>query len=263
MPLGNPQNFMIATQGRIENPFIIFLSYLLVPTIINMFLLFFVIKIFYREHFRSGYLFHGREQIKDKQLASIARFSLSALLFLIFIKILSSFLGLGFTIELVHITIFVAAVALAFSNKRIFIIKKVDWHTLIYFASMFVLMQSVWDTGFFQSVLNDLHLDISSVPIIFAISVILSQFISNVPLVALFIPILSHANASLTELMALAAGSTIAGNLSILGAASNVIIIQNAEKRAKESLSFFEFSKIGVPLTLLNILVYWLYFAIL
>ncbi len=33
--------------------------------------------------------------------------------------------------------------------------------------------------------------------------------------------------------MALAAGSTLAGNLFILGAASNVIIIQNAEKQGK------------------------------
>ena len=40
--------------------------------------------------------------------------------------------------------------------------------------------------------------------------------------------------------MALAAGSTIAGNFLILGAASNVIIIQNAEKEG-ETLSFAEF----------------------
>jgi len=38
--------------------------------------------------------------------------------------------------------------------------------------------------------------------------------------------------------MALAAGSTIAGNLSILGAASNVIIIQNAERKSGENTYF-------------------------
>jgi Na+/H+ antiporter NhaD/arsenite permease-like protein len=56
--------------------------------------------------------------------------------------------------------------------------------------------------------------------------------------------------------MALAAGSTIAGNLTILGAASNVIIIQNAEKQG-ETLTFFEFAKVGVPLTVLQLVVYW------
>jgi Na+/H+ antiporter NhaD/arsenite permease-like protein len=51
--------------------------------------------------------------------------------------------------------------------------------------------------------------------------------------------------------MALAAGSTIAGNLTILGAASNVIIIQNAEREG-ETLSFFEFARIGIPLTIVQ-----------
>ncbi len=71
----------------------------------------------------------------------------------------------------------------------------------------------------------------ASLPVIFAVSTLLSQLISNVPLVALYLPILIQKGVSIREIMALAAGSTIAGNFSILGAASNVIIIQNAEKR--------------------------------
>ncbi|MDD4860338.1 MAG: hypothetical protein PHR56_09100, partial [Dehalococcoidales bacterium] len=59
-----------------------------------------------------------------------------------------------------------------------------------------------------------------------------------------------------------AAGSTIAGNLSILGAASNVIIIQNAEKDFNETLSFWDFVKIGAPLTAVNVLVYWLFLGL-
>jgi Na+/H+ antiporter NhaD/arsenite permease-like protein len=37
-----------------------------------------------------------------------------------------------------------------------------------------------------------------------------------------------------------------------------VIIIQNAEKSG-ETLTFLEFARVGVPLTLLNVLVYWLF----
>jgi len=81
-----------------------------------------------------------------------------------------------------------------------------------------------------------------------------------VPLVALYLPRLMQAGATTTELMALAAGSTIAGNLSILGAASNVIIIQNSERKSGATLTFLEFIKIGVPLTIINTLVYWLFF---
>jgi Na+/H+ antiporter NhaD/arsenite permease-like protein len=90
-------------------------------------------------------------------------------------------------------------------------------------------------------------------------SVVISQFISNVPFVALFQPMILQAGGSTEQLMALAAGSTIAGNLTILGAASNVIIIQNAEKQG-ETLTFWEFARVGLPLTILQVAVYsaWL-----
>jgi len=62
--------------------------------------------------------------------------------------------------------------------------------------------------------------------------------------------------------LALAAGSTIAGNLSVLGAASNVIIIHNAEKKGSVTLSFIEFAKIGVPLTIVQTGVYWFFLSL-
>jgi Na+/H+ antiporter NhaD/arsenite permease-like protein len=119
-------------------------------------------------------------------------------------------------------------------------------------------MASVW-SNFFQNRLDSMHLNLASTSVVMTMSVILSQFISNVPLVALYTPTLTHLGASTKELMALAAGSTIAGNLTILGAVSNVIIIQNAEKNAGETLTFFEFVKIGLPLTIINVFVYWVY----
>lgn len=117
-------------------------------------------------------------------------------------------------------------------------------------------MQSVWDSGFFQTSINHFHLSIAHVPTILIISIILSQFISNVPMVALYLPLLMQHPVSDSSLLALAAGSTIAGNLSILGAASNIIIIQNCEKHRVRGFDFFEFIKIGAPLTLMNVLIY-------
>jgi Na+/H+ antiporter NhaD/arsenite permease-like protein len=127
---------------------------------------------------------------------------------------------------------------------------------------MFVLMESVWESGFFQSLISGLGLNITSPAPILFISMLLSQLISNVPLVALYLPVLMKAGASTTSLMALAAGSTIAGNLFILGAASNVIIIQNAEKKFRETLTFLDFAKIGIILTTINVLVYWLFLMV-
>jgi Na+/H+ antiporter NhaD/arsenite permease-like protein len=118
-------------------------------------------------------------------------------------------------------------------------------------------MQSVWNSGYFQKAIAAANIDLASTGMILGVSVVLSQLLSNVPLVALYLPVLAQAGATTAGMMALAAGSTIAGNLTILGAASNVIIIQNAEKKGHQTLTFWEFVKIGVPLTVLNTAVYW------
>ncbi len=59
-------------------------------------------------------------------------------------------------------------------------------------------------------------------------------------------------------LLALAFGITIAGKLTLMGAASNIIIVQAAESRGAH-LGFWRFLAVGAPLTVLNLLVYWLF----
>ena len=51
--------------------------------------------------------------------------------------------------------------------------------------------------------------------------------------------------------MMLAPANTIAGNLTILGAASNIIISDVAESKGLKSFTFFEFLKIGSLVTVL------------
>ena len=121
-------------------------------------------------------------------------------------------------------------------------------------------MQSVWNTGVFQHFTSTFNIDVTSIFIIFLVGILLSQLISNVPLVALFLPLMINATASSKSFLALAVSSTIAGNLLILGAASNVIIIQNAEKKTGDTITFLEFARMGIPLTLINLLVYLFFF---
>jgi Na+/H+ antiporter NhaD/arsenite permease-like protein len=261
-PIGNPQNLLIAIHGNVTNPFITFLKYLFVPTVINLGIAYGLLRLFYRK------LFHGRLSVpsegplKDARLAGLARISLIILVVLVLVKILLVVIVPDFDFKLTYIA--VAAVLPIFVSipRRPGILKRIDWSTLVFFAAMFVLMQSVWDSGYFQRAIESTNINLNSPAMILAVSVLLSQLLSNVPLVALYLPVLLHAGAMTTQMMALAAGSTIAGNLTILGAASNIIIIQNAEKRGGATLTFLEFVKIGVPLTILNVAVYWLFLLI-
>lgn len=259
-PIGNPQNLLIAINGGMPNPFVSFLEYLFIPTIINLFVLFFFLRFFYKDEFTDTKLLHVKKHIEDHKLANLCKVSLALVIFLIFVKVAFVFLKSPFDFRLIYIALIGALPIVLFSSKRIEVVKKIDWSTLVFFASMFVLMQSVWNSGFFQSLISGIN--ISSVFAILLISIILSQFISNVPLVALYLPLLLLVGAGTKQMAALAVGSTIAGNLFILGAASNIIIIQNAEKKG-ETITFLEFAKIGIPLTIINLLIYWLFLVII
>ncbi|OPY50971.1 MAG: Citrate transporter [Methanosaeta sp. PtaU1.Bin112] len=253
-PIGNPQNLLIAVNADLSNPFIVFLHYLLLPTVANLLLAYLLLRIFYRDQFVKRTLEICQEEITDPALARLSRISFVLLFVMILAKMAAVFLGLGSEFRLTYIALASALPILLFSSKRGEVLRGIDWCTLIFFAAMFVLMDAVWNSGSFQSLLAGFNADFTSISTILVFSVLASQLISNVPLVALCQPLL--VNPSSQALMALAAGSTIAGNLFILGAASNVIIIQNAEKSG-ETLTFLEFARVGVPLTALNVLVYW------
>lgn len=257
-PIGNPQNLLIALGGQVEPSFWTFLRHLFIPTTVNLYLTFLMLKRFFPDDFHETELVHSNEPIKNHELAVLSRLSLRIIVLLVLAKIATVPFGLSAEFRLTHIALAASLPILVGSSRRWRIIRNIDWHTLVFFAAMFILMESVWATGFFQTVITDLGVNLGSTGMILTVSIVLSQFISNVPLVALYQPFLVSSGVSVTGLMALAAGSTIAGNLFVLGAASNVIIIQNAERKAGETITFIEFARVGIPLTILNALVYWL-----
>jgi len=257
-PIGNPQNFLIASQGGLPAPFLTFFKALAVPTLVNLIVAYLMLRLVYRQQFIAAMpLSHNPVELLDKRLAKLAQASLFLLIGLITLNVILSAMHSTVQLKLSHIALIAALPPLLFSSARLQLLKSLDWSTLLFFAAMFVLMSSVWQSGVMQQQVNALHVDLTTIPAIMLLSAALSQLISNVPLVALYLPMLI--NPSAESLMALAAGSTIAGNLLILGAASNVIIIQHAEKH-QATLGFFEFARVGIPLGFANLLIYWVWF---
>jgi Na+/H+ antiporter NhaD/arsenite permease-like protein len=262
-PIGNPQNLLIASSGVIGSPFITFLQYLTIPTILCLLVAYFFLRFFYRSEFETP-LVETQIEVKetDPQQIWLSKLALVSIILMIGIKVVTVFAFPWVEFRLSYIAIIAALPLIILSRKRVEIVRNIDWSTLLFFASMFVLMASVWQSGVFQELISSMSLDFTSIPTIMMIGLILSQFISNVPLVALFLPLFSANGTSLVELMALAAGSTIAGNMLILGAASNVIIIQNAEKQG-HTIEFSEFAKMGIPLTVVQTFVYLVFLLLM
>jgi Na+/H+ antiporter NhaD/arsenite permease-like protein len=249
-PIGNPQNLLIATYWDPPDPFLAFAAGLLVPTMISLGLIFLCMRRRFQQEETGEYSFCTLPASgSDPNLALASRISLVILGVMILLRILGTPWGESARFSLGIIALMAAIPVLVLSRDRIALIRGVDWRTLIFFASMFILMQGVYDSGWFQESVP--FQSLTTIPLLMATSILLSQFISNVPFIALFQPVISASGMSTGGMLSLAAGSTIAGNLTILGAASNVIVVQQAEK-AGVHLSFRDFLVAGLPLTLLQ-----------
>ncbi len=247
-PIGNPQNLLVAMSGGVPLAFLSFALYLVVPSLICLFVVYRILLLTIPDR-KEPVMQVNKPVIFDAALSGLSKISLVLVLLLVAARIVLSF----FDIILPFVMIAIVAVLplLLFSNRRIDLLRGVNWSTLLFFASMFVLMGAVWNTGFIQGILPESGL--TSVPALFGVSVIVSQFISNVPFVALILPALAGSDVSLY--MTVVAGCTAAGSLTILGAASTVIVLQRAEKSG-ETFPFLQFFKIGLPMTLIAGAVY-------
>lgn len=256
-PIGNPQNLLIAVHGGLASPFLDFLGTLALPSLINLLLAWAVLRLAFWRDFHGEALVHDLPPLRDPALAWLATWGLVAMGLVVAFKVTLAVWGAGVQVPLWTVSAAACVPILLGSRERLGLVRRIDWHTLVFFAALFVLVRSVWDTGVVDSWLPPNGGWAKDLPLLLAGSALLSQLVSNVPLVALALPVMEAAGSSTQALLALAAGSTIAGNLTLVGAASNVIVAQAAERRGVH-IGFWRFLAIGAPLTCVQILVYWL-----
>lgn len=283
-PIGNPQNLLIAIKSGISLPFLTFIKWLIIPTILNLFLTYFILKVYFKKEFLKVSIHVNDDSkiitIKEDDLVStnvitnpyLARTSVIILVLTIAGFIVSEILQYIFHVTFFNISVIAAlgAIALyALSNERRELLYNIDYSVLVFFAAMFVFTAALWTSGLIPDIMSKIsnpspghNNTISNNAVISIVSVAFSQILSNVPFVALYnnVMIDNGFNADdVSEWMMLAAASTIAGNLTIFGAASNVIIIEAAESRSVKAFSYSEFLKIGSIVTVTNLLVYYLF----
>jgi Na+/H+ antiporter NhaD/arsenite permease-like protein len=182
----------------------------------------------------------------------------------------------GIHVDISIISLLGAAILYILSKERISILRDVNYSILIFFVSMFIFTSALWTSGLIPNMLdyvppfnvNDTYYETDNMlynnAIISVVSITMSQILSNVPFVAIYNLFMIESGFDKDDVSAwlmLAAASTIAGNLTIFGAASNIIIMQTAESRGMKVFTFIEFFKIGSLITLLNIIVYYLFLA--
>ena len=138
--------------------------------------------------------------------------------------------------------------------------REIDWPLLLMFVGLFVVV-----TGLETAVLSPeliagvgkLHLQ--SVPVLSAVTALLSNLVSNVPAVLVLKPFINSVSDPQRAWLVVAMASTLAGNFTLVGSAANLIVAQRAEARGV-AIGFWTYFKVGAPLTVVTILfgVWWL-----
>ena len=124
----------------------------------------------------------------------------------------------------------------------------VDWQLLVLFAGLFIVNHALAAGGSLEDAMNRMThagLDPRHPGWLFAVTVVLSNLVSNVPAVMLLLPAAHHPQSG--PILALA--STLAGNLIIVGSIANIIVADQAQ-RLGIAVGWREHARVGVPVTL-------------
>ncbi|MBW4611852.1 MAG: ArsB/NhaD family transporter [Desmonostoc vinosum HA7617-LM4] len=164
------------------------------------------------------------------------------------------------------------------------ILRDVDWSTLIFFMSIFVLIGGLEKTGIIKSLSGVLafilgkNIVLGSMVLLFTVG-ILSSVVPNIPLVVAMVPLLKQyiVNVGLAPAEVLAPnfpgefppevlplfyammfGATLGGNGTLVGASSNIVAAGISEQHGRR-ISFKTFLHYGIPVMLVQLVTSALY----
>lgn len=146
----------------------------------------------------------------------------------------------------------------------------VDWITIFFFIGLFMIVESLVETGFIDiiagSVINITHGEPRATSmVVLWISGIFSAIIDNVPFVAAMIPMIEKLSVYIVDpakvhplWWSLSLGTCLGGNGTLIGASANIVAVGIANHSGL-NISFKDFTKVGAIFTLNSMLLSTLY----
>ena len=194
-------------------------------------------------------------------------FAISCVIFACAVVLLVTHAQTGLTVAFIGLVI--ALVTLLTSGRHmLFLLKRVDYKTLLFFVGLFVVISGLEQTGILEIVASfigtvsngNLHL---MVAIIIWLSAIASAFIDNIPFAATMLPVIRSLAATqgvdtATLAWALSMGTDIGGSATPIGASANVVGISVAAKNG-HIIGWGKYCKVSAPATVIVVAVSMLF----
>ncbi|MBN1657268.1 MAG: citrate transporter [Anaerolineae bacterium] len=142
-------------------------------------------------------------------------------------------------------------------------IESVDWTTLVFFMSLFIVVGAIQEVGLISLIataIGNLIGDnlVVAILVITWFSAILSTVIANIPFTAAMLPVVGYLSTTVSGangkvlFYCLSVGSAMGGNGSLIGASANMVTAGIAE-RAGHPITYVYFFKKGFPALLLTV----------
>jgi Na+/H+ antiporter NhaD/arsenite permease-like protein len=243
--VGNPQNMIIGTLSRI--PFIRFSASLLPVAALGLAIEYVVLRVGFRGILRNAriQLPEGPAKSMDRKLLALAVGTLALV-----------FAGFMAGLNLPWTALSGAALIMVLARRDTHeVLKLVDWHLLVFFAALFVVVEALNQTGLPGQIYGVLGGIFGSTASSQAwnfswFSVLGSNVFSNVPFVLVAGKWIGNFADPGLLWKVLALSTTFAGNLTILGSVANIIVVESA--RGHVEVGFWDYARYGIPITILT-----------
>jgi Na+/H+ antiporter NhaD/arsenite permease-like protein len=232
--VGNPQNVIIGRMSQIG--FLRFSASMVVPAVAGLVVAYAVLRVGFGKTLAAARILRegGPERQMDRRLVGMV----CVVLVLVFAGFVAGW-------NMAWTALGGAALVMVLARRDTHeVLRLVDWHLLVFFAALFVVVEGLSGTGLAERLRPSFGASaVARVWNLTWVSVVGSNVFSNVPFV------LVAGKWVEGELMwkVLALATTFAGNLTILGSVANVIVVESA--RGHLEVGFWQYAKYGIPVT--------------
>jgi Na+/H+ antiporter NhaD/arsenite permease-like protein len=135
---------------------------------------------------------------------------------------------------------------------------EVDWGLLVFFVGLFLIVGGAENVGLTTRLLElGQRWNLQNSSAFAIVTAALSNIVSNVPAVMVLKSMVPRFGNPQQGWLLLAMASTLAGNLTITGSVANIIVVERAKPEVR--ITFGEYLRAGVPITVVTLAVGWLW----
>ncbi|WP_421998881.1 SLC13 family permease [Reyranella sp.] len=246
--IGSPQNMIIAQ--ALDLSFVGFLRAAALPSLLSLVPVWAVLVLLYRNRWSLP----AGETPDEPPPAVPLDLMETAKAAAVTVAVVAAFCLTGWPRDLVAL----GAGALLLLNRRIAsadVMKHVDGNLFILLGGLFVVNAALAATGLPQHAIAEIRawgLDLQHPLSLFLSMGVLSDIVGNNPAVLLILPYVQGGDPELIG-AALALGTGQASNIVVFGSLAGIIVVEEAGRRGAP-ISLAEFSRAGVPVSILNML---------